>query len=399
MARRRSTLGAAAALTAGMAWPASAPGSPSPGLTERVSVDGAGGQADVFVAPGGQTPGSFRPVVSGDGRVVAFSSNAADLVPGDTNGAHDAFVRDRRRGTTERVSVTSAGREAHGSSGEVDVDGRGRVVAFTSEAGDLAPGDTNGVDDVFVRDRRTGRTERVSVAVGGGQLAAGAIEPSISADGRFVTFRALTPAGGGVILVRDRLARTTAAAGAPPGAPGGAFSPTISGDGRVVAFPAFTGQGTATTLWVWNRRTGALRPVASGTGPPSLDRHGRLLAFATDAGVASVVTVVDRRTGSSQPIALGIAPALSADGRFVAFFGPATGRQDVLVRDLRRGSTEVASPGVDAGPANNSSAFPSLSADGRVVAFDSDATNLVPGDTNGARDAFARDRGRALGHR
>jgi Tol biopolymer transport system component len=150
------------------------------GQTELVSVSSAGVQGNY---------GSSNPTISADGRFVAFESSASNLVPGDTNGANgDIFVHDRETGQTERVSVSSAG--AQGNYGSVDptISADGRFVAFRSEANNLVPGDTNDRPDVFVRDRQTGETERVSVSSAGTQGNGHSVHPTISADGRFVAF-------------------------------------------------------------------------------------------------------------------------------------------------------------------------------------------------------------------
>ena len=136
---------------------------------------------------------SQRPAVSADGRYVVFGSLAANLVPDDTNLSSDIFVHDRRTGRTQRISVSAAGVEGDRDSGLLNgmggpsISADGRFVAFDSEATNLVLGDTNGTSDVFVKDRLTGALERVSVGTGGVQ--ASGTEPTISADGRFVAFR------------------------------------------------------------------------------------------------------------------------------------------------------------------------------------------------------------------
>src|SRR5919106_1755369 len=157
----------------------------APGVTERVSVSSAGAEAD---------SSSEMAAISADGRFVAFASLASNLVENDTNGVADVFVRDRVNGTTERVSVSSKGREGDGHSGIVGVAGYpaisadGRFVAFQSNADNLAPEDGNLVDDVFVHDRVTGTTERVSVSSSGVGGNGTSSRPDISADGGVVGF-------------------------------------------------------------------------------------------------------------------------------------------------------------------------------------------------------------------
>jgi Tol biopolymer transport system component len=149
--------------------------------TERVSLGPGGVQGNEQ---------SSGPAISADGRFVAFQSAASNLVPGDTNGAQDIFVRDRQTGTTRRVSVGPGGVQtnAEASSGVPAISADGRFVAFESDATNLVPGDTNGAIDVFVRDRQTGTTRRISVGPGGVQGNSDSGGPAISADGRFVAF-------------------------------------------------------------------------------------------------------------------------------------------------------------------------------------------------------------------
>src|SRR6266508_1529397 len=171
-----AVIAAAAALAA----LAAVPGLAAPGETTRVSVSSNGTQ--------GNSVSGFFVSVSGDGRFVAFRSISSNLVPGDTNGDSDIFVRDRSAGTTERVTVTSASAQVFGFHTSPAISASGRFVAFYSESPGLVPGDTNGAGDIFVRDRTTGTTERVNVASDGLQVDAFSFSPSISADGRYVAF-------------------------------------------------------------------------------------------------------------------------------------------------------------------------------------------------------------------
>jgi Tol biopolymer transport system component len=147
--------------------------------TKRVSVSSAEVQGN---------NGSYNPSISADGRFVAFGSDATNLVGGDTNGWEDVFVRDRRTGKTRRVNLSSAGAQGNDHSFNPSISADGRLVAFGSSATNLVGNDTNGFDDVFVRDRRTGKTRRVSVSSAGTQGDGGNFNPSTSSDGRFVGF-------------------------------------------------------------------------------------------------------------------------------------------------------------------------------------------------------------------
>jgi Tol biopolymer transport system component len=128
---------------------------------------------------------------SGTGRFVAFQSTATNLVAGDTNGFSDIFVHDRKTGKTRRVSVSSAGVQGNNSSNTATISADGRYVAFRSLATNLVAGDTNGSDDVFVRDRSAGRTRRVSVGFDGAQANGDSLSAKIAGSGRFVAFSSL----------------------------------------------------------------------------------------------------------------------------------------------------------------------------------------------------------------
>ncbi|HEX9991521.1 MAG TPA: Calx-beta domain-containing protein, partial [Acidimicrobiales bacterium] len=340
------------------------------GKTVLVSADAAGGPAD---GPSGQ------PAISGDGRYVAFASAASDLVPGDGNGVADVFLRDLAAGTTVRVSVDRSGGDADGASRDPAVDDTGRVVAFASDAGDLVRGDGNGLADVFVRDLAAGRTERVSVDVGGDDAGGASSSPSLSDDGRRVEFESfaadLVPDDGGhalAVFVRDRPAGRTVKASVTPGGGQAAWSTgMLSGDGRWVVFAA-------------------VEPVApGGLGPGRLYRRDL-------AGDDSVALDLDLSGGPPQRSSSSRSPSVSDDGRFVAFATDAADLvpedhdmvSDVVVRDAERGTTAEVSTG--SGPASG----PAISGDGSVVAFVSAAGDVVPGDGNGEPDVFARPRPR-----
>ena len=211
--------------------------SPTAGVTTRVSVSSAGEEAN---------GASFDyPAISADGRYVAFQSVATNLVPGGvTYGG--VFVHDRQMGITSHVSVDSAGAQVNGGSEDPAISGDGRFVAFASYASNLVPGDTNDATDIFVHDRQTGSIVRVSVDSTGAQALGWSDSPSLSSDGRFVTFHSDAfnlaldnPSLWGGIFVHDRqTSATTLVSVNSDGTPGEGLShsPVISADGRFVAF-------------------------------------------------------------------------------------------------------------------------------------------------------------------
>ncbi len=210
------------------------------GKTSRVSVSSRGVQAGCKV-----WCESTQPSLSTDGRYVAFESSATNLVRGDTNKLADVFVRDRRTGRTERVSVTSKGKQAgadhtNNGSNAPSISGDGRYVAFHSADSNLVPGDTNRTFDVFVHDRKTGRTTRISVSSAGPQANGENVgAPSFSADGRYVAFNSLATnlVPGDTkdndildVFVRDLRAGTTTIASLGSAGQHGGDSSAVSGD-------------------------------------------------------------------------------------------------------------------------------------------------------------------------
>jgi Tol biopolymer transport system component len=352
----------------------------APGDTAPISL--ANG-AEVVVAESSCGPGgTTHRCLSSDGRYVVFESESAVLVADDTNGASDVFVRDRWLAQTRRVTVGANGAQANGASDQPTISADGRFVAFGSRASNLVSGDTNGVYDLFVHELATGATERVNLTSGGTQATGwltGA-SPTISADGRFVAFyayAALVPEDVNEahdVYLRDRQSGTTLwISAAPDGAQpnGSSFLPAISADGRYVAFGS----------------------DASNLVP--LDTSG-VDVFVRDVTTGSIERV---SVGAEGAVESGMVPSISAEGRYVAFMsgGPleatdTNGRYDIYVRDRTAGVTERVSMAWNGRQANQHSFDPAISADGRFVAFISDASNLVPGDTNRARDVFVRDR-------
>jgi Tol biopolymer transport system component len=409
-------------------------------VTIRMSVDSAGAQ---------ENGGSVAPSISADGRFVSFHSSASDLVPGDTNGRVDVFVRDRQNGTTERVSLSASGAQGNDDCGSSSISADGRFVAFMSFASNLVAGDTNGVGDVFVRDRQLGTTERVSISTAGtqGDGNSGYYSLSISGDGRYVAFESLASNlvpgdsnGARDIFVHDRQSGTTErvsvdSAGGEGNGPCSIESLSISADGRYVAFASLASNLVAGDtngsfdVFVHDRQSGTTERVSvdsvgtqgnAGSEGASITSDGRYVAFRSDASnlVAgdtlgqSDVFVRDRHTGTTERVSIGpgggegnslsgiYGRSISADGRYVAFESFATnlvpgdtnGSSDIFVHDRQGGTTERVSVDSAGAQGNSGSGAFSISADGRYVTFDSNASNLVAGDTDASSDVFFRDR-------
>ncbi len=355
-----------------------------------------GGPAGVRIGPslvslsvdGREADGpSFTPAISGDGRYVAFASAGSTLVPGDTNGVEDVFVYDRRSRSTERVSLSSAGEQGNGDSYGPAISADGRYVAFTSYASDLVPGDTNGFGDVFVRDLLTGTTRLVSANRAGTASANGfSGNAVISADGSHVAFEssatdltANITFGRGDVFERDLATGTTTLVSVTPTGTGGnglSDSPVLSADGGTVAFTSY----------------------ASNLAANDYNGTSDIFVRRLDSGTTTLVTVNSAGTATGNSSSFD--PALSANGKVIAYMSLASdlvgndtnNTYDVFVYDLKAGTTTLVSVN-QAGTAsgNGMSEVPSISANGRYVAFDSSASDLAPNDTNGTNDIFVRD--------
>ncbi len=345
------------------------------GITERVSVDSSGAQADSH---------SDSASLSADGQVVIFESFADNLVGGDTNGL-DIFVHDRGTGITERVNVDSSGAQADGASFLSSLSADGHVVAFTSYAENLVAGDTNGSTDIFVHDRGTGITERVSVDSSGAQANDASFVSSLSADGQVVAFYsyARNLVGGDTnwwadVFVHDRptgITERVSVDSLGAQANGDNYSPWLSADGQIVAF-----ESRADNL------------VAG-------DTNAALDVFVHDRATR-ITDRVSVNSSGAQANYRSFAPSLSVDGHVVAFESSADNLvagdtnvvDDIFVHDRGTGTTERVSVDTSGAEANCSSGCVSLSTDGQVVAYHSCADDLVSGDTNAAHDIFVHER-------
>ncbi len=354
------------------------------GQNWRVSVATGGTQGNESSGGGGGD--GDTPRISSDGRFVAFASFASNLVANDTNGNSDVFVHDRQTGTTTRISVSSTGTQGSGLSDFPTISGDGRFVAFRSAANDLVPNDTNFAGDIFLHDRQSGSTSRISVGPGGVQASNGSEFPAFSADGQFVAYRSFAnnlvvgdtnflPDVFVYSVAADQSERVSIATDGTQ-ANGYGSRPSISADGRYVVFES----------------------DASNLAPG--DTNGTADIFRRDRVMASTVRLSVDSAGAQGNNWSSI-PAISANGQYVVFQSTATNlvpgdtnsSDDVFIRDIAGGQTQRLSITTAGVQGDFTSIRPAISADGRFVAFQSGATNLVPGDTNFQDDIFVRDRG------
>jgi hypothetical protein len=380
----------------GLAQSAPPPLTPWRGLIDHASVT-ATGEVPTFGVEVGHH------AISGDGRFVVMQSLADTLVANDLNWAQDIFLRDRQTGTTTRLSVSTEGGDSNGFSDQASISTDGRHVAFTSSATNLVEGDTNGFNDVFVRDLALGRTVRVSVATDGTQADSYAYYPSISANGRFVAF------------VSD----ATTLAGRPQYAPMQVYVHDRDADGN----GTFDEQnGTLTTLDSVS---------SSGDAADNYSHHvrisgtGRFVLFESSAtnldpvgnpNAANHVYLRDRQAGTTTLIDRAMTGGPSAwgtdyrtadmtdDGRYITY---ATYSQDIVPgstdwkSQVLRYDTQGVPPAerttvvtaLPDGTVGNGYSFDSaLSADGRYVAFRSTSTNLaLPPQPQDNAAIFVRD--------
>lgn len=398
----------------------------NPGVIRRVSLDS--NNQEAF----GGGSGIYSTDISADGRFVVFDSEGVNLVSGDTNGHADVFLRDRdvdQDGifdevgavSTTRVSVSSSGVQGNADSGtgvtgdfggtNLSISADGRYIAFASAANNLVTGDNNGTTDVFVRDRLLGLTVRVSIASSGVQGNAVSDQPSLSADGRFVAFRSFannmsetgdTNAVSDIFLhdrdtdndglydepgaIRTRRISYNFTAGAQGN--GHAYTPSVvpSADGRFVAFAANASNLAAadangfTDIFVYDR-----------------NQDGDL--FFDEPGDEAVFLVSFDSIGGAAANGRSYHPSIAANG-LIAFASEATnlvngaptnGFSHIFIAPARPPAGQgvaLLSKALNGPEGNRSSYRPHISADAAFVTFESEASNLLPGDSNGLRDIY-----------
>jgi Tol biopolymer transport system component len=371
---------------------------------------------------GGGDGNSNLPTISSNGQFIAFESAASNLAGTDTNGAMDVFVRDMSAGTTRLVSVSTNGvSSGNGPSSSALITSDGRWVVFESSASDLVANDTNGVSDIFVRDLLNETTSLVSV----GQTNASS-SPNITPDGHLVAFLSplTNPAPGSPlragVYVRDLQSNTTvwisaaltnvfAPAPAPWPLPG--MSPVLSADGRFVAYKAAPLPYDGVSLFRYELRTGSTVLLAWSTttgNPPEISADGRFVAYEDGANVwvwdgqsGSNILASARLDGTAGGNLPSSTPVLAADGSKVLFLSAASdlvtnvgnGFSQIFLRDLVAGTTSLVSSNSSGGPSQSDIdvTLPAISGDGRLVAFESVGDDLINDDHNLASDVFVRD--------
>jgi len=355
-------------------------------VVERVSTDSEGLEAD------GR---SFDPAISADGRYVCFRSTADNLVPGDSNGNWDVFVKDRQTGEVVMASVSSDEIQGEGSGGDaasyynLAISGNGLVVAYGSDATNLVDGDTNGETDVFVRDLVAGTTERISVALASMTEADGpSEEPSLSYDGQYVAFVSSATNligsdsnGARDVFRRDRTEGTTILISQNSSSAQGDQSSdkgTISADGNLVTF--YSG---STNLDLVSSDTNGVKDI-----------------FVRDVTGGTTVRISISDSGvESDDHCYG--PSISPNGRYVSFSsegtvltdGDTNGLEDIFRFDRQLSTLSIVSHAANGTPADDYSTEAVVSDNG-ITAFLSEASNLGPTDTNGFSDVYVE--GRAL---
>jgi len=390
---------------------------------------------------------STFPSLSEDGRFIAFLSKADNLVQGDTNGEMDVFVHDRQTRQTTRASIASDGSEANDGVGWTikSISDNGRFVVFSSSADNLVNGDNNRRQDIFLHDLENSETIRISLAGDGMEANHSSFFPGIFSDGRYVTFESaadnLVPGDtNGItdVFLHDRKTRLTRRVNiASDGSEANKqernwswiwwYTNPVSDDGRYVAFTSLSSnlvagdENAAEDVFVHNLETGETERVSVDSDGREWNHYsllfdmsddGRFIAFLSFSDPGSNpaeavgesgpqgLFIHDRLIGRTSHIYGGAGwAAFSGNGRYLAYTGVINSASlqetadhwDVYVLDQHTGETLKATVSFQGNQTDRSSWHTAMSGDGRSIAFSSMATNLVPGDRNAEGDVFATD--------
>lgn len=332
-------------------------------------------------------PGS----VSSNGQYIAFSSWAGNLAPNDTNRNLDVFVCNLAAGTNSLASVGGNGFSGNEFSSEPAISGDGRYVAFTSAATNLVTGDTNQVPDVFVRDLLTGTTTLASVSTNGGFGNHLSYSPVISTDGRYVLFSSEAQNLAPGTYANDNLFLRDLQAGMAYGLTTVGYQwYSMTPNGSYVAFAGSLGAGS--NLYVWNSAaaTRIYTNTSSGMTCVSISPDAHWVAYVAGNSLytqdlnAGTNVLIDTR-----PFGPRVGLKFSSDGRWLAY----AGTNDVYLQDMQAGTNMLVSHALNSvNPGNGPSDSPVVSADGRFVAYRSFASNCISGSFNGAPQIFLFDR-------
>lgn len=324
---------------------------------------------------------SYESDITPDGRYIAFRSVANNLVENDTNSRVDVFVRDRILNETTRVSVSSEGEQGNADAYDIAISANGRYVAFGSSANNLVDNDNNSKGDVFLHDRETGDTIRVSVRSDGGESNGGSGGPAISGDGRFIVFHSdatnfvendnLSRAK---IFLHDMItSETTLISKTPDGLipQDSSTYPDITNDGRFIVYMS----------------------IANNILPGDTNGWHDIFLYDRETDVTSMISISNEGIQGNHLSAM---PSITEDGSIVVFrsgasnlvIGDTNGTTDIFIRNRVSGETRRISVSSEGTQGNGYSYDPDISGDGAYVAFESVANNLVSDDTNGSLDAF-----------
>ena len=390
---------------------------------ERISVASDGTQANGY---------SGANSLSDDGRFVSFESNASNLVTQDLNGHTDTFIYDRLNNTVELITLADDGTQANASSNSGSISGNGRYVTYASFASNLVSGDTNNQRDIFVYDRVNKTTGRVNLGNDGTQANGASLFSVIGDDSRYVAFESVASNlvtgdtnGLGDIFLRDRIEGTTKrvnVANNGTQANGSSVLDSMSDDGRYISFTSDASNlvsgdtNGVSDIFVYdriNQTTERINLASNGSqanatsGSSSLSGNGRYVVYQSDASnlvsgdtnKVRDIFVYDRQTKNTQRVDLTTddtqsngdsqSASISDDGKYVAFesdadnlvSGTTNAEFDVFLRDLDAGTTEKI----------EANSFPVLSGDAQHILFNSSLSTLVANDTNDVGDVFAID--------
>ena len=407
------------------------------GFTERISLAPGGGQGNDASGTGPAHGLAMTP----DARYVAMVAAASNLVPGDTNGIADIFRVDLSTGLSERMNLGPAGVQSNGQCYFPRISTDGNFVVWNGGANNLVPGDTNGFEDVFLRDVVAGTTELVSVNNSGVQGNFSSQSATITRDGRYVAFWSAADNlwftdtnGTGDIFLRDRLLnRTLAITILPSGTQANANSaqPFINGLGTKIAFRTTSNNLVAgdtngvNDIMLADVGTNSVvrigQPAFSQSNGasswPTLSENAQFVAFESEAsnlvpndtnGVKDIfvqnlstgqITRVSVDSSGAQSNGLSETAWISNDGQHVVFSSLATnlvandtnGHEDVFIHRLATGETSRVSTSIaPLGNGNQISFYPCVSEDGQAAVFGSSASNMITGDSNGTPDVFMR---------